>query len=80
MKEYEDKLTRTTKSKIGHLEQAKLGPQRNGQRLNTPKQKMLVIKKRQKQSSTPLPSRHKINIKAEIKGCSSRKRQMAQDN
>jgi hypothetical protein len=59
--EEEEKLTQTTKSqikaKIGHSKQAKLGPQRNGQRLNTTKQKRLVLKKRQKHGSTPLASR-----------------------
>jgi hypothetical protein len=42
------------KSQISHLEQAKLGLQRNEQRLNTTKQKRLVLKKRQKQGLTPL--------------------------
>jgi hypothetical protein len=60
-KEEEEKLTQMTKSpikaKTDHLKQAKLGPQRNGQQLNMTKQKRLVLKKRQKQGSTPLASR-----------------------
>jgi hypothetical protein len=45
------------KAKISHLELAKLGPQRNGKRLNTTKQEKLVLKKRQKKGSTPLARR-----------------------
>jgi hypothetical protein len=45
------------KPKIYHLEQAKLGLQRNGQRLNIAKQEKLVLKNRKKKGSTPLPRR-----------------------
>jgi hypothetical protein len=59
--EEEGKLTQTAKiqikAKTCHSKQAKLGPQRYGQRLNTTKQKRLVHKKRQKQDSTPLANR-----------------------